>query len=33
MNSSSFDNKMIIPIINQELNIIDKYHLNAYEFE
>jgi len=28
-NNSSFKNKMIIPIINQELNIIDKYHFNT----
>jgi len=26
---SKFKNKMIIPIINQEQNIINKYHLNT----
>jgi len=26
---SSYENKMIIPIINQEHNIINKYYLNT----
>ena len=29
MNNLSFENKMIILIINKKLNIIDKYHLNT----
>jgi len=29
MNNSSFENKITIPIINQEHNIMNKYHLTT----